>query len=358
MSYIRLSASSEVLSKLVPLKGRVIEGRVVGKAGELPLLEIGDLLFPAESKVPLEVGAKVSLWIKGLVGDKLHLQLLSEEEIDEGFLRLNLKDAPENKLAYRILKGLGVSFSKEEVELLGEIILKGKDISFILESLKAIHRAFGLTGSFLKLLLWLGDTFSLRELLVKLLLYGDEDIKGLLRGVVPDGSKISADSIKSFLLKSGILESGELFELVLKKGGAEEARLLGWLLLPRLLSLRPEGGDWFIYLWFPVLWGKNDIAISSLKKHKGKGEEKDGERYELIIELKSLGKIRVLFYILEGKLWVTFEAEDERTLALIKGNLSSLLSSLEGQGYKIGGLSSRSMAIERSLEGEGLDIRI
>lgn len=330
----------------------------MGKAGELPLLEIGDLLFPAESKVPLEVGAKVSLWIKGLLGDKLHLQLLSEEEVDEGFLKLGLKDTPENRLAYRILKGLGVSFRKEEVELLGEIILRGKDISFILEGLKAIHRGFGLTSSFLKLLLWLGDTFSLKELITRLLLYGDGDIKGLLKGIVPDGSKVSADSIKGFLLKSGLLGSGELFEFILNKGGMDEARLLGWLLLPRLLSLKPESGDWFIYIWFPILWGKNEIAISSLKKHKGKNEEKDGERYELIIELKSLGRIRVLFYILDGKLWVTFEAEDERTLALIRGSLSNLLSSLEGQGYKIGGLSSRSMVSERSIEGEGLDIRV
>jgi len=61
LGYIKLSASSEVLNRLIPLKGRVVEGRVVGKAGELSLLEIEDLLLTAESKLPLKVGSRVSL---------------------------------------------------------------------------------------------------------------------------------------------------------------------------------------------------------------------------------------------------------------------------------------------------------
>ncbi|MCS7234175.1 MAG: flagellar hook-length control protein FliK [Synergistetes bacterium] len=361
MSYVKLNASGEVLSRLAPLKGKVIEGKVVGKSGDLPLLEIEDLLFAAESKVPLKVGAKVSLWVKGIFGDKLHLQLLSEEELDEGFLKLGLKDTPEFKLAYRILKGLGVSFGRREVELLGELILKSKDFSFIIEGLRALQAKLGVSASLIKLLLVLGSPFFLREILLKLLFYGDKDIRRFLERIIPRGESLSAESIKGFLLESGILEGDELIELLISKGGADGAKLLGWLLLPRVLSLPPKEGDWFIYLWFPILWDKGELVISSLKKYKSREVDKkeEGERFELFLELKSLGRIRVLFYLLKGKLWLTLEAEEERVLALIRRNLSDLLSSLEGQGYDVGGLSSRSMLVERSFfEGEGLDIRI
>ncbi|KUK13868.1 MAG: hypothetical protein PWQ16_924 [bacterium] len=359
MSYIRLSGSSDVLNRLAPLKGRVIEGRVVGRAGDLSLLEIGDLIFTAESKVPLKVGAKVSLWIKGILGDKLHLQLLSEEEVDEGFLRLNLKDTPENRLAYRFLKGLGLNFGREEVELLGELILRSKDLSFLLESLRALHLRLGLSNAFLKLLLQLGDTFFLKELILKLLLYGDEEVRGALKRIIPKGDSISAESIRTFLLESGIVRFGKLANLLLEGKDVNGAKLLAWLLLPRLLSLSPKEEEWLVYLWFPVLWEENDILISTLKKHKGsRGKEEDEERYELLLELKSLGKIRVLFYIFKERLWITFEAEDEKTLAMIKRYLHELSSSLEGQGYRIGGIFSRSMVIDRPFEGEAVDIKI
>lgn len=359
MEFIRLSVSDEVLRRLIPLKGKIVEGKVIGRAGDLPLLEIDDLVFPAESRVPLKPGNRVSLWVRGIAQGKLQLQLVSQEEIDEGFFRLGLKETPENKLAYRILKGMGVSFGTEEVALLGKLILKVRDPSLVFELLRAFHLRFGLSVWVLGFLLDLGDVYALKDLLIKLLFFGRSEIKSFLERIIPESGGDLSHSIKAFFEKSGMFKLGGLSELLLLGNETEdEKRLLAWILLPRLLSLPQKREDWFVYYWFPFLDRERDLSVFLLKSHRPKEEREREERYELVLELKTLGKIRVLFYLLKGKMWVTFEAEDDRTLALIRRGLSKLLSRLEVQGYDVGGISARAMPMERDLEGEGLDIRI
>ncbi|MCD6363227.1 MAG: flagellar hook-length control protein FliK [Synergistetes bacterium] len=359
MSLLRLSASREVLSRLLPLKGKVIEGRVVGKAGNMPLLEVGDVVFPAESKVFLKPGSRVSLWVKGLSGNKLHLQLLSQEDIDEGFFKLGVRDTPEARLSYKFLRSLGVSFKRGDVGLLAKLISDSLDPYFSLELIRFLSLKLGFSSGLLKFLLSLGDLSSLRELILKMLLSGDESLRAFLKSIIPKVDGELSSAIANFLSKSGILKFGGLSELLLRAGEPDSVRLLGWIFLPRLLSLPSREEAWFIYLWFPLLSGERDLSIPLLKKHKAlrssKGEE---EKYELILELKTLGKIRVLFYLFRGKIWITFEAENEKTLFALRRRLSELLSSLQSAGYKVGGLSSRPMVLSREIESEGLDLRI
>jgi len=355
-----LSVSDEVLRKLLPLKGKVIEGKVVGKAGELPLLEVDDLLFPAESRVSLKFGSRVSLWVKGISGGKLYLQLLSQDDIDDDFFKLGLRDRPETRLAYKLLKYMGVQAAKEIVELLSQLLIKAKDPTFVAELLKALHLRFGLSSPIISFLLHLGgDLSNLKDLLLRILFYGSEEIKGMLKEIIPRKGKGLASEIRGFLLRSGVLKFGGLSEALLLRGKSkDELSLLGWLLLPRLLSFAPKEGDWLIYFWFPVLDDKGELSVFLLKRHKVKQKEQDGERYELLLDLKTLGKIKVLFYLLKGKLWITFEAESEGTLASLRRKSSELFSILESQGYSVGGVSVRAMVVDKGPEGEELDIRV
>gem|GEM_PF-2747422 len=359
MSLLRLSASREVLSKLLPLKGKIVEGRVVGKAGNMSLLKVGDIVFPAESKVFLKPGSKISLWVKGLSGSKLHLQLLSQEDVDEGFFKLGVRDSPETRLSYKFLRALGVSFDGSDVELLAKLVSTGADPYFLLELIRFLSFRVGFSSGLLKFLLSLGDLSSLRDLILKILLSGDENLKTFLKALIPKLDGELSAAIARFLSESGMLRFGELTELLLKLRDSDSVRLLGWIFLPRILSLPPREGEWFIYLWFPLLIGEKELSIPLLKKHKSrKSTQEKEEKYELILELRSLGKIRVLFYLFKGKIWITFEAENEKTLSVLRRKLGNLFSSLELAGYKVGGLSSRPMILSQEVKNEGLDLKV